>query len=233
MDLPALDWQFFYGRLAWTIVLATVVACLLPAAMRRSRPVIAGLLLATAMMMALPQGASPAYWLVLAFQWPSGVLLGCCLLKLNAAGPVSRTAAAMPPWLAATIALAGTVLYLDAIGVLSLGLYYWGFGPYGAPLVALAAGASSALAIILGRGRPHTFVAIGAVALFSILRLPTGNLWDALLDPLLWGWAVVSVSIECAIWAARKIRRAAQQSGQGVEAEPQIVSARAAGIEHF
>jgi hypothetical protein len=233
MDLPALDWQFFYGRLAWTIVLATLVASLLPAAMRRSRPVLGGLLFATAALMALPNGASPAYWLVLAFQWPSGVLLGCCLLKLNAAKPGSPAVICMPTSIAAVIALAGTALYLDAIGLLSLGLYYWGFGPHGAPLVALVAGAGCALAAILGRGRPHTLVAVGALALFSILRLPTGNLWDALLDPLLWAWAVVSLTIKCGRWLVRKARDAAQQSGQGVEAEPRIASARVAGIEHF
>lgn len=233
MDLPALDWQFFYGRLAWTIVLATVMASLLPAAMRRSRPVIAGLLLATAALMALPHGASPAYWLVLAFQWPSGVLLGCCLLKLNAARHGPLAAPSMPTSIAAVIALTGTALYLDAIGILSLGLYYWGFGPHGAPLVALVAAASCALAVILGRGRPHALVALCALALFSLLRLPTGNLWDALLDPLLWGWAVVSLSIKCVRWIARKLRRATQQSGQGIEAEPQIASAQAASIEHF
>lgn len=233
MDLPALDWQFLYGRLAWTIVLATLVARLLPAAMRRSRPVIVGLLVAIAALMALPNGASPAYWLVLAFQWPSGVLLGCCLLKLNAAKPGSPAVICMPTSIAAVIALAGTALYLDAIGLLSLGLYYWGFGPYGAPLVALVAGAGCALAAILGRGRPHTLVAVGALALFSILRLPTGNLWDALLDPLLWAWAVISLTIKCGRWLVPKARDAAQQSGPGVEAEPQIASARAAGIEHF
>lgn len=233
MDLPALDWQFFYGRLAWTIVLATLVASLLAAAMRRSRPVICGLLLATATLVALPHGASPAYWLVLAFQWPSGVLLGCCLLKLMTAWPGARAVSAMPASLAAAIAIAGTALYLDAIGLLSLELYYWGFDPYGAPLVALAATAACALAAILGRGRPLALVAVGALALFSIPRLPTGNLWDALLDPLLWGWAVGSLSMKGVMWIARKVRRAKHQSGQGAEAEPQIASARAAGIERF
>ncbi|NML62925.1 hypothetical protein HHL21_17935 [Massilia sp. RP-1-19] len=217
MDLPALDWQFFYGRLAWTIVLATLVASLLPAALRRSRPVIGGLMLAMAALMALPDSASPAYWLVLAFQWPSGVLLGCCLLKLYTARAGSPAIACMPTGIAAVIALVGSVLYLDAIGLLSLGLYYWGFGPYGAPLVALGAGASCALAVVLGRVRPHALIALGALALFSILRLPTGNLWDALLDPLLWGWAVIALAIQCGRWLARK-RRGAQQSGRGVEA---------------
>ncbi|RYE87400.1 MAG: hypothetical protein EOO78_35840 [Oxalobacteraceae bacterium] len=34
---------------------------------------------------------------------------------------------------------------------------------------------------------------LGAVVLFSLLRLPSGNLWDALLDPLLFGWAIAAL----------------------------------------
>ena len=206
MDLPALDLQFLYGRLSWSIVLATAVAALLPPAMRRSRPVVWGLLVLAGLVMALPNAASPAYWLALAFQWPSGVLIGLCLLKLSKAWPGARDVTPMPAMLAAVIAVTGAALYLDAIGLVSLGMYYWGFGPFAAPLLALAAIAACALAVVLGRARPHALVAVGALALFSILRLPTGNLWDALLDPLLWGWAVGSLSIRAALWIARKAR---------------------------
>lgn len=226
MDLPPLDWQFFYGRLAWAIVLATVVAGVLPAALRRSRPVTAGLLLASAAVMALPGEASPAYWLSLAFQSPSGMLLGFCLLRLTLTLHGSPSTARMPSGVAAGIAVAGTVLYLDAFGLLSLGLYYWGFSSYGAPLVALAAAASCALAVVLGRARPHAIVVLGALALFSILRLPTGNLWDAVLDPILWGWAVVVLSTKSSRWVLRRIRGAARE---GAQAAPVM----AAGIERF
>lgn len=213
MDLPSLDWQFFYGRLAWTIVAASAVAALLPTAWRRMPAAICALLLGSAVLMALPQGASPAYWLVLAFQWPSGVLLGCCLLALSKAWPGLPPVTPMPTRLAALIALAGTVLYLDAIGLLSLELYSWGFGPYLAPLAALATGAACALAAVQGRARAHALVALGAVALFSMLRLPTGNLWDALLDPLLWGWAVGSLGIKGVLWVAHRVRNASQTTG--------------------
>ena len=223
MDLPALDWQFLYGRLSWSIVLATAVAALLPLALRRSRPVILGLLALAGLVMALPNEASPAYWLVLAFQWPSGILLGLCLLKLSRAWPGAYAVTPMPASLAAVIAMAGAALYLDAIGLLSLGMYYWGFGPFAAPLFALAAIAGCALAAVLGRARPHALVAVGALALFSILRLPTGNLWDALLDPLLWGWAVGSLAIRAALWIARK--------GRGTQAH--TATATAAGAERF
>jgi hypothetical protein len=41
------------------------------------------------------------------------------------------------------------------------------------------------------------------VLLFSLARLPTGNLWDALLDPLLWLWAMASAGAG----ALRALRR--------------------------
>jgi hypothetical protein len=231
MDLPALDWQFLYGRLGWTIVLATAVAALLPIALRRSRPVVFGLLLLSGALMALPEAASPAYWLVLAFQWPSCLLLALCLLKLFKAWPGARDIPTMPAGLAAALAVGGAALYLDAIGLLTLGMYYWGFGPFAAPLVALAAIAGCALAAVLGRARPHALAALGALALFAILRLPTGNLWDALIDPLLWGWAVGSLAIRAVLWVACKVRDSRRPSG--ASAEPHTAPAVAAGAERF
>lgn len=233
MDLPALDWQYVFGRLSWSIVLATAVAALLPPALRRSRPLLCGLLLLAGAVMALPDGGSPAYWLVLAFQWPSGLLLGLCLLKLSKEWTGKQAVKTMPTRLAAVIAIAGTALYLDAIGLLSLGIYYWGFGPFAAPLVALAAIAACALAAVLGRARPHALAGAGALALFSILRLPTGNLWDALLDPLLWGWAVGALAMQGVLWMAHQVRGAMQGSRSGAEAEAQLAPAKAAGVERF
>lgn len=191
MHLPDLEWQILYGRLAWAVVLAAAVAALLPQAWRH-RAASLGVLAACAALAALPGDDSPAYWLVLAFQWPSAVLVGCCLLRLAITGSQPR---AMPVLLAAPVALAGTVLYLDAVGWLSLGLYGAGFGPQSAPIVALGAGCAAVLAIAHGRVMPQALVLLGAVALYSIARLPTGNLWDALLDPLLWGWAVAALCV--------------------------------------
>ncbi|HEY1044633.1 MAG TPA: hypothetical protein VGE60_12295 [Telluria sp.] len=204
MHLPELEWQLLYGRLAWAVVLAAVVAALLPAAWRSRTPA-AGLLAVCAALIALPQEYSPAYWLVLAFQAPSAVLAGCCLLSLMPGKPGN---AALPHALAVPVALTGAALYLDALGWLSLGLYYAGFGPYGAPVVAVAAAFASVFMIVRGRARAHALVVLGAVALYSIWRLPTGNLWDALIDPLLWGWAVVSLAAH-GMRSVRQRRRAA------------------------
>ena len=191
MHLPELEWQILYGRLAWAVVMAAAFAALLPQAWR-ARVLVAGLLVVSAALMALPHDASPAYWLVLAFQWPSGMLVGCCLLRLALRKPQSR---ALPVTLAAPVALAGAVLYLDAMGWLAFGLYYAGFDAQGAPIIAMGLALACLLAIAHGRMRDQSIVLLGAVALYSIARLPTGNLWDALLDPLLWGWAVASLCV--------------------------------------
>ena len=202
MQLPELEWQILYGRLAWAVVLAAAVVALLPLAWRR-RTVVLGVLAACGGLMALPHDNSPAYWLVLAFQWPSAVLAGCCLWRLGAGNSPPR---AMPVSLAAPVALAGTVLYLDTLGWLSLGLYDAGFGPRGAPVAALAIACACVLAIARQRGRPQALILLGAVAAYSIARLPTGNLWDALLDPLLWAWALASLSARGPRWLRRRPR---------------------------
>ena len=194
MSLPDLAWQIAYGRVAWGIVIASVLLALWPQARRLPRTVFGALLAAIAVAMALPGEASPAYWLGLAFQYPSGMLLGLCLLGLHARWQGEKVGHLMPLPLAATIAIAGLALYLDAIGWLSQGYYYAGFGPVGAPVVALVATAGCALALLRGRGGRQNGALLGALLLFTLLRLPTGNLWDAVLDPLLWGWALATLA---------------------------------------
>ena len=219
MSLPELEWQFVYARLAWAAVLAALVASLLPLAWRRSGAAMGGLLLAMTVWTALPGELSVAYWLVLAFQWPSALLAGLCVLRLMS--PSTGSVSLSVP-LAAPLALGGAVLYLDTIGWLSLGLYPAGFGPVGAPLVALAAMAACSACIVFGFQRGRALALLASLALFSIFRLPTGNLWDALLDPLLWAWSVVSLGIIG--W-----RALAQPARQLRAAAPGVA---AAGIEH-
>lgn len=201
MTLPELALQNLYGELAWAVAAATLVFGALPERLQRSRRVAVHVLAIAMLLMLLPGQLSPSYWIVLAFQWPSALLVGLCLLKL--AKPwlphdaPARSPALLPLPLAATIALFGAALYMDALGLLSLGLYYWGFGPQGAPLLALVGAAVCAAGIVHGRWRGLCAAALGALILFSVLRLPTGNLWDALLDPFLWLWAVASLASRC------------------------------------
>lgn len=205
MSLPELEWQILYGRFAWAIVLAALAAAAWPRSKRMAGAAIVFLMVGAALLALLPDEASPAYWLGLALQWPSGLLVGLslCSLYRNWKGP--REQPAMPACLAFPIALAGTVLYLDAIGLVALGIYYVGFGPIGAPLMALAMALACAAAAMLGRLRLPALALLLATTLFMLLRLPTGNLWDALLDPLLWAWSLASLA--GAGWRRWRLRR--------------------------
>jgi len=219
VSLPELEWQFVYARLAWAAALAAMIASLLPLAWRRSGAAMGCLFLAMTVWAALPGELSVAYWLVLAFQWPSALLAALCVLRL--AAPVAGKAS-LPVSLSAPMALAGAVLYLDTIGWLSLGLYPAGFGPNGAPFVALAAMAACSACIVIGFQRGRAAAVLVALSLFSIFRLPSGNLWDALLDPLLWAWSVISLGTHG--WSTF-----AQRARVLSDAAPEVAAAR---IEH-
>lgn len=196
MHLPELSLQFVYARLAWALVLAALVTGLWPATWRLPRRAPAVILGACLLAMALPGPASPAWHLGLAFQYPSALLAGLCLARLvsrrqGAAGSPQR-ATLLPPALAAAVAVAGVALYLDAFGLLAGGYYYAGFGP-GAALCAVLLAGACALAAMRGRASIQAGAILGALLLFALARLPSGNLWDALVDPLLWCWALVSL----------------------------------------
>jgi hypothetical protein len=189
MTLPDLAWQGVYGHVAWALVLVAMLLAVVPGlARRRWNAVVAG----TVVLAALPAEWSPAYWLTLAFQYPSGLLAGCALVSLQARRQGRAPRFMLPLAVALPLVLAGVILYLDTFGVLALGLYYGGFGAVGAPLLGCAALAACAFAIWRGHAvQPALALAIGLL-LYALLRLPTGNLWDALVDPLLWAWALVS-----------------------------------------
>lgn len=190
MNLPELAWQAVYGSLAWGIVLAAVVVALVARHRPPARSALVLIGLACLGLQALPGALAPAHWLALAFQWPSTLLLGLCLLSLLARwSPAVPAPPLMPGALAQGLALAGGLLYLDASGWTAFGLYAQGFGPQGAPLLALALSAVCAWALVRGWWPAHAAVVLAALTLFTVARLPTGNLWDALLDPFLWFWA--------------------------------------------
>jgi hypothetical protein len=195
MTLPDLASQIVYGRIGWAIVAATVVCALWRGAVPLARTGVAVILAGALALMALPGNLSPAWYLGLAFQYPSGLLVGCCLVRLTERWNGARRSAAMPPSLAGVLAVAGTLLYLDAIGFLTSGYYYAGFGGILAPVVAVILAGACALAIVRHHARGAAAAVLGAVVLFSVLRLPSGNLWDALLDPLLFGWAIAALLV--------------------------------------
>ena len=226
MALPELGWQFVYARLAWALVLAALVACAWPASWRMPRGALAAILGGSLLLNALPGAASPAWHLGLAFQYPSGLLAGLCCVKLFGRWNGAQRAA-MSPLFAAVLAVCGTMLYLDAFGLLARGYYYAGFGTGAAMLAVLLAGGCAAF-FMRGQGKAPAGALLGAIALFSFARLPSGNLWDALLDPLLWAWALASLGA-AAVRALR--RRGARPRHEAIA--PELPALQSAGAEPF
>jgi hypothetical protein len=187
--------------LAWAIVLGAATLFLgrrLPRAWR------IGLAVAVALW-ALVQGpASPTYWLGLAFQIPSFTTILICLACLVSC---SRSEGELKPsqghsgrvlsW--AGVAL-GWLLLLDTLALLPffLSVYHWGFSP--AALAVAAALVCGYWALAGGASGPdHSPVLLAAaLLLFVLLRLPTGNLFDALIDP--WLWVFLQISVLRRVW---------------------------------
>jgi hypothetical protein len=88
-------------------------------------------------------------------------------------------------WLAAGVLL-GWALLLDTLALLPVSLYAWGFNAAVPALLVLLA----LLPWVLqgGPARQHSMsvLVVAVFAVYVALHLPTGNVWDALLDPWLW-----------------------------------------------
>lgn len=191
-----------YARLAsWAVVLLFVVACL---GRNWPRPVRLATQLGLLGWLLLPGPWSLALWLGLAFQMPSLTSTALCLAGLWLArhgGPQALTRIFDGAWwrLARGAGIvAGWLLLLDTLAVFPFSLYDWGFSAL-APVVAAAL---ILLPWILAGARPRAWaptLLLGAVQLsYVLLRLPAGNLWTALLDPLLWlvlqGWWIAGLA---------------------------------------
>ena len=150
----------------------------------------------------LPGVLSPAYWLGLALCAPSGLLALLCAWSLwrhyrpQTSGPTPLQA--LRPWTWPLVVL-GWVLLLDTLALTPLSLYAWGFAP-----VLLGVLAFLGLLPALLQGQLATpALWLGVLLLHLLLRLPTGNAWDAVLDPALWLWLQVD--------GLRRWRRRAQE----------------------
>lgn len=174
-----------YGGLAWGLVLAALLAWGLQrrAAFAGWRRLLPALLLLWCL---LPGPATPAFVLGLAFRLPSLLLAAWAAWVLwrayRAADAVAAPAVALRPW-ALPLSVLGWLLLLDTLALLpGVQLYAWGFAPLTLAVAALAA----ALPWVLGAGLAASALPAVALLLFMALRLPSGNFWDALLDPWLW-----------------------------------------------
>ncbi len=189
-NLPSLALVPWAMHLGWGIVLAALVNHLLSNHEGVVRQRLVG---AVALVACIPGLWGPVYWLGLAFQTPSvlGVVWAGQHLYRNwpiAAWTLksrpSKRSALNGVFAVMGVAL-GWLLLLDTLALLPFQLYALGFSPW-------VAGAALMVGLLpwIFQGIPGLRSAGGlvvlAVLVFTLLRLPTGNLWDALLDPWLW-----------------------------------------------
>lgn len=209
--LPALESLPWLRHTAWSLVLAAVFVLL--GARRRGDGAGAGVGARTGLLALLvaawawaPGEWGLAYWLGLAFQTPS---LLSCVLALGVVAravalrtkPVREASGALGPgvadrpyegiraWAAVYVGagvLLGWVLLFDTFALLPVAVYAWGFAPTAFVLVC-------ALAllpwVVAGAGvwrASGAWQVAAAIAVFGLSRWPSGNVWDALLDPWLW-----------------------------------------------
>lgn len=192
--LPALGWQQIWLVAAW----AAVIAWLGSRAVGRwttRQDVKLAVSASLALWVVLPGSWGLAHWLGLAFQAPSVTTVLLCALpffaRLFSWGTPSATE--FQPWppqllfLGICGVILGWALLLDTLGVFTGSLYNWGFGAY-APVVALTVAALPWVFTTKTSPHPVVVLLLTATLLFVVVRLPTGNLFDALLDPWLWGF---------------------------------------------
>ncbi len=146
-----------------------------------------------------PWGVS--YWLALSFQIPSltsGFLAASVLLQGMARPPKPLTAPGAKPatwtalWSLAAVVL-GMALMLDTFAVFAVAIYPWGFTPTALALV----WAFALLPFVVSGTSALRLAGVGslcaALLVFTLTRWPSGNVWDAVLDPWLWLLALGSV----------------------------------------
>lgn len=205
--LPAAGAMQVWLHLGWSVVLAWLGVSLSGgwlAGRRFGRQVSWLFGLGFAVWAWVPGPAGAAYWFGLAFQAPSvagAVLCGLMLTRpvpdsagtrrlMSSSGAVAFTGSQVV-WLALMGVVLGWALLLDSFAVLPLQLYAWGFSPAalaGVVLVALLPWAVSRP--VSGTGaRAAVWVVPLAALVFVVWHLPTGNVWDAVLDP--WAWLVL------------------------------------------
>ncbi len=180
---------------AWAIVLGSGVMLMADKLPRTYRM---GLSFLVMLWTLLPGSTSPAYWLGLAFQMPSLMSTVICLAwflnrvrsKQSPAFSIAGSQARVIKILTMFGVVLGWVLLLDTLAWLPVSVYAWGFS-------SAAFGAVAVLATLLWlmMRSVGSVLPLIVLTLFVLSRLPTGNVWDALLDPWLWialqiGWLI-------------------------------------------
>jgi hypothetical protein len=143
-----------------------------------------------------PWGAG--YWLGLAFQIPSlsaaFLALSIVLQRASRTPTFSRPSQFPGSWSMAWAAIAvatGTLLLLDTFAVFEFSIYQWGFSPTAFVVALGIALLPWVISGTQGLRQPAVWTLLAALAVFLLTRWPTGNVWDAVLDPCLWLLALV------------------------------------------
>lgn len=201
--LPQLYLERLYLSFGWGLVLAGFALWFVQRAAPSHAQVGKGMAVSLLLWCLWPGPWSPSYWLGLAFRAPSLLTAVLCLVWLvsqfKPAALHVPDAMTLRPWAWAPVAL-GWLLLLDTLAVWPVSLYALGFAPLTVGVVALLC----LLPWLLNPGQqgvgPGAALMGFVLLLYVGLRLPSGNLWDALLDP--WLWVVLQVD-----WARQVLRR--------------------------
>ena len=192
-------------RCMWAVVLAVLLVALLK---RQSQRVQIAAAVAVVLWAFLPSSLSVAYWLGLAFMLPSWMMVALCLrwlyhhihrsnvavVEMQASGGM-RFAQLLLAFLGVGF---GWLLMADMLLWLPImhSVYAWGFSVSAvvvATLLAVVPWLLWGVRMLPPDGGVISVLVLPVLVLiaFVFTRLPTGNLWDALLDP--WLWAVLHV----------------------------------------
>lgn len=147
----------------------------------------------------MPDVFAPSGYLALAFQTPSLVAFVWAILYSGQSFARLKkgtdykpmTTLDLPTWLFAIGVLFGWALVLDTLNLwpswFNPQLYALGFGVQAFWFVLLI---SAAVLWSVAKAKSSllttTVAALSVCAIYALLRLPTGNVWDALLDPFVW-----------------------------------------------
>ena len=203
--LPQPGYLAVLRHAGWALVLAALLSAGAQLfAARRVSDVGPLLALIVALWACIPGPWGLSYWLGLAFQTPSLMAMALSLHYLwqrlaqrkwpntVQASSLARSAQSSP-WLyryAVLGVVLGWLLLLDTFAYLPVSLYAWGFSPLAYALCLLLALAPWVLGARWSQTAPSPALLL-VLAVFGLTRWPTGNVWDAVLDP----WLFVGLHI--------------------------------------
>ena len=186
--LPPVAWVRVALPLFWAVVLMFAVLFVTKSLAKPRGRWIAPVVAAWAL---VPGPWSPTYWLGLAFQLPSLMTVGLCAAALIASLFTRRSAGLPRPHSGTNVALQslgillGWLLLLDTFLVLPFSLYRWGYSPAMLALLSILAVMIWAFGSAQWRANGAVWVLM-VLAVFVVTRLPSGNVFDAVIDPWLW-----------------------------------------------